>query len=127
MKVRYIFFIVMLITLTSFTQKTFAQEWKIWFTENQVDFLIKFVPDEGNKDAYFHLKVVNKSGEYKSIYFYPVYVYNDKITGTSEKRNFFLEPGAAYEEKFYITQQMIIQAGNNIPDVIFKEYSVKKY
>jgi hypothetical protein len=119
---------IVLITLfLSFSQKVFSQNWKVWFSENGVEFLIKFEPEKANKDAYFHLKVVNKSGEYKAIYYYPVYVYNSKITGTSEKRNFFLKPNATYEEKFYITQQAIIQAGNHIPDVTFKEYSVKKY
>ncbi|RLD60656.1 MAG: hypothetical protein DRI95_15205 [Bacteroidetes bacterium] len=127
MNTKKVLFIAILIALTSFTQKTFAQDWKVWFTENKVEFLSRFVPDNGSKDAYFHLKVVNRSGEYKSIYFYPVYVYDNKITGTSEKRNFYLKPGATYEEKFYITQQAIIQAGNNIPDITFKEYSVKKY
>jgi len=127
MKSKKIVTLVLITFLLSFAQKTYSQDWTVWFTENEVDFLINFVPDEGNQEAYFHLKIVSKSADIKTIYFYPVYVYDNEITGTSEKRNFFLKPGTTYEEKFYITQQSIIQAGNHIPDVTFKEYSVKEY
>jgi len=127
MKTNRVITLVLITFFLSFSQKGFAQDWKVWFSENGVDFLTTFVSEKGNSNAYFHLKVVNKSGVYKTIYFYPVFTYDGKITGTSEKRNFFLKPGASYKEKFYITQQAIIQAGNHIPDVTFKEYSVTKY
>jgi hypothetical protein len=127
MKAKEIVTLVLITFLLSFAQKSFSQNWDLWFTENEVDFLINFVPEQENQEAYFHLKLVSKSADIKTIYFYPVYVYDDVITGTCEKRNFFLKPGTSYEEKFYITQQSIIQAGNHIPDVTFKEYYVKEY
>ncbi len=125
MKAKKIMTLLFIMFLLSSSQEVFSQNWKVWFTKNKVEFSVKFVPENGSKDAYFQLKVVNKSVDNKTIYFYPVYVYHNKITGTSEKRNFILKPGTTYKEKFYITQQAKIQAGNHIPDITFKEYSVK--
>ena len=72
MKTKKIVTLVLITFLLSFSQKGFAQDWTLWFSKNGVDFLTMFVPKKGNNDAYFHLKVVNKSGVYKTIYFYPV-------------------------------------------------------
>ena len=127
MKTKKVLFIALIIALTSFTQRTFAQDWKYWFASEKVQFYYKFVPANGSTYPHYKLRVINRSEEYKSIYFYPVFKVGQTITGTSAKRNFFLKPGDGYDETFYINNQLQIQSGNKIPDLNLKEYSVKKY
>ena len=111
-----------------FSQKVLSQDWKVWFKENGVEFSLRYVlPVKKSDIPYYHLKVASMIGKTKTIYFYPVFMYDGKITGTSTKRNFFLKPGAIYKEKFYVTQQAIIQAGNHVPSISLKEYYVKEY
>ena len=127
MKTKKIVTLVLITFLLSFSQKGFAQDWKYWFASEKVQFYYKFIPAQGSTYPHYKLRVINRSGEYKSIYFYPVFTIGKKITGTSAKRNFFLKPGDGYDETFYINNQLKIQSGNKIPDLNLKEYSVKKY
>jgi len=128
MKAKKIVTLVLITFLLSFSQEVFSQNWKVWFKENGVEFSLRYVqPVKKTDNPYYHLKVANMSGKYKTIYFYPVFMHDGKITGTATKRNFFLKPSATYKEKFYVTQQAIIQAGNHVPSMSLKEYSVKEY
>ena len=127
MKHKKVFILTVVVILLSISQKSFAQDWKYWFASEKVQFYYKFIPAQGSTYPHYKLRVINRSGEHKSIYFYPVFTVGEKITGTSTKRNFHLKPGDGYDETFYINSQLKIQSGNRIPELNLKEYSVKKY
>ncbi|QFZ55877.1 hypothetical protein FEZ18_14225 [Oceanihabitans sp. IOP_32] len=125
MKVKKVYFVVIIMALMSFTQKSFSQNPRLWFSENGVEFYVNYVPKKGSEYAYYYLTVINKRGTQKLIYYYPVFVHNNKITGESLERTFRLAPGESRSETFYISTQLLIQSGDHIPKLTFKKYYVK--
>jgi len=127
MKTKKIVTLVLITFLLSFAQKSFAQDWTHWFTDNQVYFYYKLVPQQGGNDAYYKVKTVNGSREVKSIYYWPVFKIGQTVTVSFAKKYFHLSSGKVEVSKFIINTQAKIQSGNKVPYLNLKEYSVKKY
>jgi len=53
--------IVLIITLTGFSQKTNAQNWKEWHTENGVSLYYAYMPSQYGNYPYYLIKIVNRN------------------------------------------------------------------
>ncbi len=129
MKLKNVFILTMLMAFSLISIKGKSQNnYKHWFTENQVYFYYEFVPKNGSTFAYYKIKTVNGSREIKSIYYDPVFQNAKKQTSVNfPKRNFSLKPGKADVKKYIVDTQSIIQSGGKVPTFNFLEYRVKKY
>ncbi len=127
MKTKKVLTLALFVFFLSFSQKSFAQDWTHWFTDNQVYFYYKFFPEQGGNFAYYKIKTVNGSREIKSVYYWPVFKVGQTVTVAFAKKHFRLLSGKVEVSKFIITTQAKIQSCNKMPTFDFKEFSVKKY
>ncbi len=53
--------IIVIIFLISFSQNSLAQDWKLWYTNNDVSLYYAFMPEKSLEYGYYLIKVSNRS------------------------------------------------------------------